>query len=146
MITPTSMTELQLYTLLLESVESSTQVVNYQDTFIISVIEIEETPEVSSEILDEVIKEPYLSPDLQQNATVDVGTAFSLQLGQPTSDYGNDVEIEVDTGSAGFFSFDEAALRLFIEESVTTNSDEGIYVIKISLIDQDAGEEAVIDF
>ena len=63
----------------------------------------------------------------------------------PTSDYGNDVEIEVNASSAGFLLFDEASFTLTIAEGVTSNADEGIYVVKINLFDGETDEESSLE-
>lgn len=53
----------------------------------------------------------------------------------PTSSYGNEVEVDVDVGEAIFLLYDESSLNLFLPANVTTNVDEGIYHVQISLTD-----------
>ena len=54
-------------------------------------------------------------------------------IGQPTSAYGNDVEITVDVGTTSFFHYEESTFYLTIPANVTTNAEEGIYEIQITL-------------
>ena len=52
------------------------------------------------------------------------------------------MSVEVKTGSANFLNFDEASLLLSVTEGVTSNTDEGIYVIEIKLTDEETGVQS----
>ena len=64
-----------------------------------------------------------------------------MYLGQPTSDYDTIVKIEVDVGEAAFLQFNEESVTLSIAEGITSNTDEGIYVIEIKLTDTETDKE-----
>ena len=54
-----------------------------------------------------VIIPPYLVPEPQTEVTIDAGSAFRLYIGQPTSEYDNSVEVEINVGRAFFVQFDD---------------------------------------
>ena len=45
---------------------------------------------------------------------IDAGASLNLFIGQPTSKYNNEIEIDIDVGEAKFITFDEASLLLTV--------------------------------
>ena len=56
-----------------------------------------------------------------------------MYLGEPSNDYGHDVQIEVDTGQANFIQFDSDTKTISFPANSTTESDIGTYTIRIHL-------------
>ena len=56
-----------------------------------------------------------------------------MYLGEPSNDYGHDVQIEVDTGQANFIQFDTDTKMISFPANSTTESDIGTYTIRIHL-------------
>ena len=63
------------------------------------------------------------------------GAAMEFYIGEPTSKYDHEVEIEVDVGRASFISFEENTFHLNILEGFTTHKMVGDYDIEIHLYD-----------
>ena len=60
--------------------------------------------------------------------TIFAGDYLLIQLGEPTSTNGEDVEISVNQEGSNFIIFDESSLAFVIRQGVTTNNEAGIYV------------------
>ena len=60
-------------------------------------------------------------------------------IGKPTSPYGYDVEVNVDVGTISFLRYENSTFSLSIPANVTTNAEEGIYEILVTLKDETIG-------
>ena len=65
--------------------------------------------------------------------TFRAGEAIEIQLGQPTSTLGNDVQVEFVPRRMNFINFSEESMTLSASEGITTNEDTGIYTVVMKL-------------
>ena len=78
----------------------------------------------------------YLSPEPQDINTFNAGEAILIYLGAPVSTNGEEVKVSVKFDGISFVNFDQSAMELYTYEGVTTNDEQGIYTIEITLTEE----------
>ena len=68
--------------------------------------------------------------------TVNAGEAILIYLGTSISSNGEEVNVIIESDGIDFVNFDEFKMELYTNEGVTTNEEQGIYTIKITLTEE----------
>ena len=68
--------------------------------------------------------------------TVNAGEAILIYLGTSISSNGEEVNVIIESDGIDFVNFDEFKMELYTNEGVTTNKEQGIYTIKITLTEE----------
>ena len=68
--------------------------------------------------------------------TVNAGEAILIYLGTSISSNGEEVNVIIESDGIDFVNFDESKMELYTNEGVTTNEEQGIYTIKITLTEE----------
>lgn len=87
------------------------------------------------DIVDAIKRPPRLFPRPNEIVTINAGEAFFVNIGEPFSPNGNEVEVHVDLRRTPFAQYDENSRILNIQEGYTTNNEAGVYLVKITLLD-----------
>ena len=68
--------------------------------------------------------------------TFNAGEAILIYVGAPISTNGEEVKVSVEFDGISFVNFDQSAMELYTYEGVTTNEEQGIYKIEITLTEE----------
>ena len=71
--------------------------------------------------------------------TINAGDPLQIQLGEPISTNGEEVEISVKQEGANFIIFNKNSLTFVINQGITTNNEAGIYAQEITLTEKTDG-------
>ena len=96
-------------------------------------------------VVTQAIERLFLSPQPQLEVNTIAEDSFSLYLGEPSNDYGHEVDIEVDTGLANFIQFDRDTKTISIPVKSTTESNVGSYTIRITLSSSSLDSQEEVD-
>ena len=71
--------------------------------------------------------------------TINAGDPLQIQLGEPISTNGEEVDITVKQEGENFIIFNENSLTFAVNQGVTTNNEAGIYAQEITLTEKTDG-------